>query len=162
MENIEVFKYLTAGEREKVLANTVERVYRAGDVIFKANAVGNEMYFIETGRVKIFKVFEGHEITFAEFGPGDGFGEMSLIDDFPRSASAAAVTPCKLLSLSRAAFREMLNKEHEIGAKSLLALAEIFSKRMRKTDKLLETYHLVNKALITNEEFRKLYTAIHS
>jgi hypothetical protein len=55
-----------------------------------------------------------------------------------------------------------LDREPEIATKLLLAFAEVFSKRMRKTDKLLETYHLVNKALITNEEFRKLYTAIHA
>jgi CRP/FNR family transcriptional regulator len=162
MDNIEIFKYLTAAQRDGILAQTNEVEYDAGTELFAANTLGNEMFLIKTGHVKIYKVFEGNEITFAELGPGDVFGEMSLLDDYPRSAAAATLTPATLYSLSRTAFRTFLDREPEIATKLLLAFAEVFSKRMRKTDKLLETYHLVNKALITNEEFRKLYTAIHA
>jgi len=162
MDNIEIFKYLSPAERDRIIAAMTPRDYNGGDIIFAANTVGNEMFIIKEGRVKIFKVFEGNEITFAEFGPGDVFGEMSLIDDYPRSAAAAATTNATLLSLARDDFRRVLGAEPELSVKFLLAIAEIFSKRMRKTDKLLETYHLVNKALITNDEFRKLYTAIHA
>ncbi len=162
MNPIEIFKYLNTDEQHRVLNNAIERQLAKGDVVFAANTVGNELFIIAEGRIKIYKVFEGNEITFAEFGPGDVFGEMSLIDDYPRSASAAALTPAKLMALSRDEFRRLLDYDQPVAVKLLLALVEIFSKRMRKTDKLLETYHLVNKALINNDEFRKLYTAIHA
>jgi CRP/FNR family transcriptional regulator len=135
---------------------------KAGGILFEAGNVGNEMYIIDSGRIKVYRVSDDDEITFAEFGSGDAFGEMSLIDEYPRSASAAALEDCQLVSLARPAFTKILERDPGVGVKLLLAVAEVFSKRMRKTDKLLETYHLVNRALINNEQFRQLYTAIHS
>lgn len=161
-KNIEIFKYLAGGESQQVLNSAVEVRLKSGETVFEAGSAGNEMYIIKSGRVKVYRVFDDNEITFAEFGPGDAFGEMTLIDEYPRSASATALDDCVLLSLTRAAFKQIVEEYPPLGVKLLLAVAEVFSKRMRKTDKLLETYHLVNKALITNEEFRQLYTAIHS
>ena len=162
LRHIEIFKYLTVEECDRVLADADERRFKRGDLIFAANTPGNEMFMIKQGRVKAFKFFEGNEIVFAEFGPGDVFGEMSLIDEYPRSAAAAAVEDCAVLALSRVAFKNIVERDTALGVKLLTAIAELFSKRMRKTDKQLETYHLVNKALITNEEFRQLYTAMHT
>jgi len=160
--SVEIFKYLEAAEAAAVLADAREHTLGRGEILFEAGSVGNELFIIKTGRIKVYRVFDGNEISFAEFGTGDAFGEMSLIDEYPRSASAAALEDCVLLSLDRTAFKDLLAKNPAVGVKLLLGLTEVFSKRMRKTDKLLETYHLVNKALITNEEFRQLYTAIHA
>jgi CRP/FNR family cyclic AMP-dependent transcriptional regulator len=162
LKNIEIFKFLSPDESRRVLADAAEVPVKGGEILFEAGSVGNEMYIIRSGRIKVFRVYDGDEITFAEFGEGDAFGEMSLIDEYPRSASAAALEDCVLLSLSRPTFKKILQKDAQTGVKLLTAIAEVFSKRMRKTDKLLEAYHLVNKALITNEEFRQLYTAIYS
>lgn len=162
MKNIEIFKYLSPEESERVLNDVTEVRLETGETVFEAGSAGNEMYIIKSGRIKVYRVFDDNEIAFAEFGTGDCFGEMSLIDEYPRSASATALEDCILLALPRATFKQILERDPPVGVKLLLAVAEVFSKRMRKTDKLLETYHLVNKALITNEEFRQLYTAIHS
>jgi CRP/FNR family cyclic AMP-dependent transcriptional regulator len=159
---VEIFKYLDAGECNRILRDTSEKAFAAGQVIFEAGSIGNEMFIIKDGRVKIHRMFEGSEIIFAEFDAGAAFGEMSLIDEYPRSASAAAIGDCVLLSFSRQAFHKIIADESAIAAKLLLAIAEVFSKRMRQTDKMLETYYLVNKALISNEEFRQLYKAIHA
>lgn len=162
IRNVELFKYLTPEECDRVIKETEERRFRRGEVIFTANMPGNEMFIVKSGRVKAYKVFDNNEIVFAEFGPGDVFGEMSLIDEYPRSASVAATEDCVTYALNRGTFRAIIDNEPTLGVKLLFALAELFSKRMRKTDKQLETYHLVNKALTTNEEFRQLYMAIHS
>lgn len=162
IKNIEIFKYLSAEDAQRVLSDATEVRLKTGETVFEAGSAGNEMYIIKSGRVKVYRVFDDNEITFAEFGTGDCFGEMSLIDEYPRSASATALEDCVLLALPRATFKQIVERDPSLGVKLLLAVAEVFSKRMRKTDKLLETYHLVNKALITNEEFRQLYTAIHS
>jgi len=162
LRNIEIFKYISAEESRRILDGAARVSLETGDILFDAGSVGNEMYIIESGRIKIYRHSDEEEIPFAEFGSGDAFGEMSLIDEYPRSASAAALEDCELLSLTRADFTEILERDPTVGVKLLLAVAEVFSKRMRKTDKLLETYHLVNRALINNEQFRELYTAIHS
>jgi CRP/FNR family cyclic AMP-dependent transcriptional regulator len=162
LRNIEIFKYISPEESRQILNDAAKVSLHAGEILFEAGSVGNEMYIIESGRIKVYRVSDEDEITFAEFGPGDAFGEMTLIDEYPRSASAMALEDCALLSLTRADFTKMLDRDPAVGVKLLLAVAEVFSKRMRKTDKLLETYHLVNRALINNEQFRQLYTAIHS
>ena len=162
LRNIEIFKYISPDESRQILNDAAKVSLRTGEILFEAGSVGNEMYIIESGRIKVYRVSDEDEITFAEFGPGDAFGEMTLIDEYPRSASAMALEDCTLLSLTRSDFTKMLDRDPAVGVKLLLAVAEVFSKRMRKTDKLLETYHLVNKALINNEQFRQLYTAIHS
>jgi CRP/FNR family transcriptional regulator len=162
LRNIEIFKYISTDESRRILDDAARETLKTGGILFEAGSVGNEMYIIESGRIKIYRVSDDDEISFAEFGSGDAFGEMSLIDEYPRSASAAALEDCELLSLTRSDFTKILERDPAVGAKLLLAIAEVFSKRMRKTDKLLETYHLVNRALINNEQFRELYTAIHS
>ena len=162
IENIEIFKYLSPEESQRVLSDVTEIRLEGGETVFEAGSAGNEMYIIKSGRIKVYRIFDDNEIAFAEFSAGDAFGEMSLIDEYPRSASATALEDCLLLALPRATFKQIVERDPSVGVKLLLAVAEVFSKRMRKTDKLLETYHLVNKALITNEEFRQLYTAIHS
>lgn len=162
LRNIEIFKYISADESRRILDDATSVSLKTGDILFEAGSVGNEMYIIESGRIKVYRDSDDDEISFAEFDSGDAFGEMSLIDEYPRSASAAALEDCKLLSLTRADFTKILDRDPAVGVKLLLAVAEVFSKRMRKTDKLLETYHLVNRALINNEQFRELYTAIHS
>lgn len=162
LRNIEIFKYISADESRRILDDATKLTLQSGGILFEAGSVGNEMYIIESGRIKIYRDSDDDEISFAEFGSGDAFGEMSLIDEYPRSASAAALEDCELLSLTRSDFTKILEQDPPVGVKLLLAVAEVFSKRMRKTDKLLETYHLVNRALINNEQFRELYTAIHS
>jgi CRP/FNR family cyclic AMP-dependent transcriptional regulator len=162
LQNIEIFKYLTPEESQRVLDDVTEIRLEIGETVFEAGSAGNEMYIIKEGRIKVHRIFDGNEIAFAEFGAGDAFGEMSLIDEYPRSASATALEDCVLLTLPRSTFKIIVERDPPVGVKLLLAIAEVFSKRMRRTDKLLETYHLVNKALITNEDFRQIYTAIHS
>jgi CRP/FNR family cyclic AMP-dependent transcriptional regulator len=162
LRNIEIFKYISAEESRRILDSATRVTLHTGGILFEAGSVGNEMYIIESGRIKVYRDSDDDEISFAEFGSGDAFGEMSLIDEYPRSASAAALEDCRLLSLTRSDFTKILESDPAVGVKLLLAIAEVFSKRMRKTDKLLETYHLVNRALINNEQFRELYTAIHS
>lgn len=162
LRNIEIFKYISADESRRILDDATRVALQTGGILFEAGSVGNEMYIIESGRIKVYRDSDDDEIAFAEFGSGDAFGEMSLIDEYPRSASAAALEDCELLSLTRSDFTKILERDPAVGVKLLLAIAEVFSKRMRKTDKLLETYHLVNRALINNEQFRELYTAIHS
>jgi len=160
LQHIKLFKYLDDSELNEVLKATTKVELQPNEVLFDANTLGNEFFIIERGRIKIFKKVDDQNIVFAELGPGSCFGEMSLLDEYPRSASASAMEHCILHPLKRNDCNSIVNKHDAASSKLLLALVEIFSKRLRATDKHLETYHLVNKALITNEEFRELYKVI--
>lgn len=76
------------------------RVFYAGQQIFLEGSAGSEMYVLESGCVQIYKGVEGTKKVLAHIGPGSVFGEMALIDDSPRMASALALeeTVCKVIS----------------------------------------------------------------
>jgi len=116
----------------------IRREWNTGTVVFHEGDVGDHMYFIESGSVEISKTVEGDVRTpLASFGPGQCFGEMSLIDNSPRSASAHTKEPAVLLCLSRDDFNAYL-KEDPLGAAILLmgVLWEV-NERLRQTDQLL-------------------------
>ena len=81
------------------------RVYAAGTILFAEGDTGDAAYIVESGRVSVFKTVKGRRITLGEIGPGGIFGEMALIDDQPRMASAVAeeVTACVIVGKKRLA-----------------------------------------------------------
>jgi signal transduction histidine kinase len=107
------------------------RTFRAGEVVFAAGDVGDGLYVIETGRVQISAVVSsGDPRPLASIGPGDFFGEMAVIDDDPRSATAVAETDMTALFLSRADVMQMLDRHPGL----TLTLIREFSVRMRATN----------------------------
>ncbi|MCP5371085.1 MAG: EAL domain-containing protein [Hyphomicrobiales bacterium] len=88
------------------------RKYAAGEVIFRAGEMGRDAYLIERGRVRVTLPRTtthsgqagGDEVVIAELGPGEIFGEMSMIDDAPRSATVTAVEDTEAIVILRARF----------------------------------------------------------
>lgn len=90
-------------EKAKVLER---KVFYAGQKIFKEGDSGDRAYLIQEGQVEISK----HGLTLATLGKGELFGEMALVDDQPRMASAAAVSDVSVVVINRDTFREKLSK----------------------------------------------------
>ncbi len=108
-------------------------VYRAGESVFFEGDIGEHAYVVDSGEIRISRKREsGEELTLAHLGRGDLFGELALIDEQPRSATAAAVTDSELMTLDRATFQEQLQKNPE----RCRRLFRIFSSRMRSMDEL--------------------------
>ncbi|HKC23485.1 MAG TPA: cyclic nucleotide-binding domain-containing protein [Thermoanaerobaculia bacterium] len=106
----------------------------AGGVIFDEGEVGTEMFVIQTGTVEIFKRVKGAEKRIATLEKGDFFGEMSILEEVPRTALARAKTDVELVRINQATFDEMLRHNAEIAVRMLRKL----SRRLRETTKLLE------------------------
>ncbi|HEY2125203.1 MAG TPA: DUF1003 domain-containing protein [Chthoniobacterales bacterium] len=105
-------------------------------VLFRAGDVGGGMYLIERGKISIsVDTADGHEITVAELGPGEFFGEMAMLDGEPRSARATAVEPSTLAILSRQHFLSFVQGNANVALEMLSALAH----RLRRTDELLRS-----------------------
>src|SRR5437667_7452716 len=103
-------------------------------VLFRAGEEGNAMYLIEQGKVRIsVQATDGHEMTLAELGRGDFFGEMALLDGQRRSADAIVAEDSRLAVLSREHFLSFLRSSPDIALEMLTALAN----RLRRTDQLL-------------------------
>jgi CRP-like cAMP-binding protein len=100
--------------------------FAAGQFIFKAGDPGETMYIITEGEVDIL---DGSGTTLETAGPGSIVGELALIDDEPRSATAVAKTDCRLVAVDRRRFQYMVQETPFFG----LAVMKVLADRLRKT-----------------------------
>jgi CRP/FNR family transcriptional regulator/CRP/FNR family cyclic AMP-dependent transcriptional regulator len=124
---------LFSGLSDAALAMLASRVrlksLRRGEVLFHKDDPGTTLYLVRAGRIKI-SVFssEGKEAIFTVHRPGDVFGELALLDGAPRSATATALEPSRLLTLDRSAFVAFLKEQPDA---SLILLAELATRVRR-------------------------------
>ena len=100
--------------------------YPPNEIIFCEYEPGNEFYFIQQGRVCIVKIINAREKTLDVMGVGDVFGEMSILEEEPRSASAITMEYVKVLRFHRDNFDALLAGNPQLAYKLLL----IFSNRI--------------------------------
>lgn len=101
--------------------------------VFEEGALGTEMYIIQEGKVEILQRVGEENRQRAVLEKGDFFGEMSLLEDLPRNASARALTAVRLLKIDGTTFDQMLRDNPEIGVRMMRKL----SRRLRDADRLL-------------------------
>lgn len=94
----------------------------AGQYLFREGEAGSEMYIVESGSIAILRNARGSE-PLAVLEAGDFLGEMAVLEDQPRFASAVARTDCRLLRIERAAFAELLRQNVEIAVRIMRKLA---------------------------------------
>ena len=123
-----VFKSTSSKKKDKFSVSLAE-----GEGIFREGDLGTEMYIIQGGTVEIVKHFKGEDQRLAVLSQGDFFGEMSILEDLPRTASATATSDCKLLPINGSTFDQMLRKNPEIAVRMMRKL----SRRLRETDRML-------------------------
>lgn len=115
----------------------------AGGLIFDEGEVGTEMFVIQSGSVEIKKKVKETEKLLATLEKGDFFGEMSILEELPRTAVARAKSDVELVKINQATFDEMLRHNGEIAVRMLRKL----SRRLRETTALLELQTGVSHAL---------------
>jgi CRP/FNR family cyclic AMP-dependent transcriptional regulator len=104
-----LFEGLDDSARLRLAAAAVTRTYKRGQLIFAEGDVGEALFVILEGQVKVFVTSEeGVEMVLVTLGKSDSFGELSLIDGAPRSASAEALEATKILGLGRRALLDLL------------------------------------------------------
>jgi CRP/FNR family cyclic AMP-dependent transcriptional regulator len=102
------------------------KTYDAGEIIFCEYEPGDTFYLIQSGRVKIVKIFGNIEKTIDILKPGEFFGEMALLENAPRSASIVALDDCKLLEFNRSNFQVLMTGNPQMALK----LLGLFAKRI--------------------------------
>jgi CRP/FNR family cyclic AMP-dependent transcriptional regulator len=118
----------------EIAARIRTRRFDPGEVIFHQQDIGEGLYLIARGAIRVFLTSaNGQELTLAHFGPGEFFGELSVIDEEPRSATAVAVGQTELMILHREEFIEYLKLRPEAAIFCLRVLA----RRLRSTDEHL-------------------------
>jgi uncharacterized membrane protein len=111
LSNIPLFAKLNEAELRELGGLLKEQPVTAQQPVFWIGDEGSEFYLVQLGRVAVCYPDEvGHEVTIAMLGPGDFFGEISLLDGGPRTATVRAEGEVTLLSLSRHDFLEFLKR----------------------------------------------------
>ena len=109
------------------MSSLIERFGRsvpAGQVLFREGDPGTEMFVIQSGRVRLTRTIRGQDKLLAELGPGEFFGEMSIINDKPRTATAVIAEDAQLLVLDPKTFEAMIKANTEIAVRMIKKLAK--------------------------------------
>ncbi|MBP1657208.1 MAG: gaf sensor signal transduction histidine kinase [Bacteroidetes bacterium] len=142
----------------KSLSHFTSRTIPAGDLIFDEYSKGRDLYLLCSGRVRIKKYTKfGVESLLAVLHPGDFFGEISLIDGFPRSARAEAMDECSVLILTAEKFRGLVNTNRQVALNLLHNLAL----RLRTMDQTF-VMELGRNALASKNKLDKLSMLIEA
>jgi len=136
-----LFNDLSDDEIAIVGRQMVTRKFRKNNLIIFEDDVGNSLFVIRSGRVKISRISpDGGEAILAILGVGDFFGELSVIDGQGRSASVTSIDDVELLMLRRSDFMEILERIPKIAISLLKELAG----RIRKSDSHIRSLSLLD------------------
>ena len=134
LARVALFKRLEPHELEHLAEDVSEVAYKAGETIFNEHDLGDGLYVVETGSVRIWVMDEDvTEVTLAELKPGDFFGELAVLDRGERSSSATAIVDTHLHKLSSDAFQQFLIEHPDASVDVICEIAQ----RMRQTNLLV-------------------------
>ena len=136
LKKISAFKGLSPAELQAIVQLSNERKYKKNDVIFAEKSRGEEIYILTKGRVRIELGVKGKTdfVTVHRIQKGEIFGELALVGDGNRSASAECETDCDVIVINRDALRGLFEKNTRIGYIIMANLASVLSTRLRKTN----------------------------
>jgi CRP-like cAMP-binding protein len=130
--SVDLFQGLSKKELQAIHNMSREQSFGAGSVVAEEGAAAGRFYLILDGRATV--TVAGVDRPLATLGPGDYFGEISMIDGEPRSASVTADTPLRTLTLASFNFTAILNEYPAIARKILLEMC----RRVRRLDQSLQ------------------------
>ncbi|MFA6056383.1 MAG: cyclic nucleotide-binding domain-containing protein [Thermodesulfovibrionales bacterium] len=132
---IPIFQDLNSRELNIIKRILHKREYKAKENIFNEGDVGLGMYIIVRGCVRI--ICDPENQLLAELCEGDFFGELALLDEAPRSATAVAKTPCVLLCFFKPELLDLLERNPKLGSRILFKLAWTIGERLKSTNEQL-------------------------
>jgi len=144
--SINLFESLQPDDLSALSGKLKEATFKSGDVIFEQGASGGSLYLIREGAVDISHGAGKHALRLATLVPGQYFGELSLFDGEPRSATARAARECILLELERDDFIQFTSKHPEAAIPIMAELAQ----RLRHTNAAFSSQ--VSRNVLADEE----------
>ncbi len=124
---------MPVSERHEILNLVTSESFAAGDIILMEGEATNDLLIVRQGTVEVYVSKDGVRIPITTLGPTSYFGEMSVFDDYPRSANVAAVTDVVAFRIDRQSFRTFLKANPAV----LFQMCTIFSHRLRNTNTAL-------------------------
>lgn len=130
LRRVWLFNELDDHTLREIANAAVEQSWERGQEIVREGDTGVGAFIIRSGKVEIVQEHGGKAEKIRELGPGDVFGEMALLDEFPRSATVRAVQPLTCLGITRWHFRGILESHPQIALK----LLPVLTKRLRAAE----------------------------
>ncbi|MFQ6070473.1 MAG: cyclic nucleotide-binding domain-containing protein [Candidatus Aminicenantales bacterium] len=138
LKNIPIFEQLSSKELQEVEKIVHQRKYKKGEAVIHKGNPGLGMYIVIKGGVEIIdEEKKPGQRTLATLGEGSFFGEVALLDESPRSASAIATEESDIVGFFRPDFLDLIKRKPKMGTKILFSLAKIIGERLRRTNELL-------------------------
>jgi uncharacterized membrane protein len=136
LAEVPMFALLDDVEREALSQLLEVKNFDKGETVFNFGDAGDSLYIIRSGTVQIFiENYQGDKIILRENQPGDIFGDISLLDGGPRTATVVATEPTECLVLDRDQLLELIRKYPHAG----IDLLTVMGQRLRATNELLRT-----------------------
>jgi CRP-like cAMP-binding protein len=133
VQKLPLFRTLTFDETRTLFAIARRERRNAGEVIIEEDALGDALYIVREGSVRIAR----KDADLGVRGVGELLGEMSLVDDVLTSARVTAESACELLVIPRGAFDELMQRDLPLALKVYKAFCRTLSDRLRRTTDLL-------------------------
>jgi CRP/FNR family transcriptional regulator, cyclic AMP receptor protein len=141
LRTVPIFSELADVDIDSLAQLAMRRHFAKDTPVFFEHEEGDSFFMILEGRIKVTILGDdGREVILSMLGPGDFFGEMALLDDETRSATAIAVEDCELLSLQRSDFEGAVASRTSISS----ALIKVLSARLRRANHQISTLALLD------------------
>ena len=137
LQRVPVFGALREDSLEFLLGQAREREVPAGEWFFREGEPADGMYVLQRGPVAVLKGWRGEAIELRRLEAGDCFGEMALLDLYPRSASVRAVADCSAIVLGPEMLLGLFERDPEQFALIQMNIGREICRRLRQTDDML-------------------------
>ncbi|HUF74982.1 MAG TPA: GGDEF domain-containing protein [Longimicrobiales bacterium] len=150
LRRVPLFEGLGPEDLQWIAKATHVRSFAAGESIFEIGEPGRSLYILTAGNVQVLHPNEPTSYQLARLGPGDFLGEMAVLNDSPRSATARAIGAVQALVLEKGDFRQLVLERPDVSLKLLEAMAQ----RIRKADEQISG--------LSTEAVRDRLTGLHN
>ena len=136
LRSVSIFADLTDDEFRRIGELCAESRCAAGEVVFVEHTEGSEMYLILEGEISIQLELANEEdaMPLVSLGKGEVFGELSVVDASPRSATARALEDSRFLVLKKEDLDNLMESDHTLGFKVMRSVAKLVCRRVRATN----------------------------
>ncbi|HHY74881.1 MAG TPA: Crp/Fnr family transcriptional regulator [Bacillus bacterium] len=134
---VPIFNHLQYEEMLEIVKASQNKMYKKGEMVFRADAPSEHLYIVHKGQVKIYRLAEsGKEQLIRIMEPGDFMGELALFTNESLTSYAEAISDTEICAIHKSDMREMLLSNPSISLKIL----EVFSKRLNDAEKNIESF----------------------
>jgi CRP-like cAMP-binding protein len=134
LKRMGLFRDLDSLELIQVSKRVKHRKVKAGERVLSEGEPGHSLYVVKAGRFRAFTDHGGGELELGRFEQADGFGELALIDQGPRSATVEALSEGELLEFDREAYESLMAHSEALQMKLLKNLVRDLAQKLRRTD----------------------------